>query len=198
MRVGLTGGIACGKSVVRRRLSECDVPTLDADEVVHGLLASGTDVSREIESAFGAEVVAADGSVDRKRLGARAFSDERARERLNAIVHPRVFSAIESFFEKMAREKKSIAVVDAALMIETGSFRHYDCIVVVFCRPALQLRRLMERDGLTREEAERRIRAQMPIDEKCRFADFLVDTSGTLEGTLAQTDRLLDELRARV
>jgi dephospho-CoA kinase len=197
LKVGLTGGIACGKTVVRVRLEERGIPTLDADAVVHRLLQAGTDVSREIAESFGGKVIGPDGSVDRKALGALVFADEGSRKKLNAIVHPAVWREIERFFEEREKASDPVAMVDAALMIETGSYRRYDFLVVVHCRPELQLERLMARDGLTREDALRRIRAQMPIEEKLPFADFLVDTSGTLEETLQQADALASKLRAR-
>ncbi len=194
LKVGLTGGIACGKTVVRRRLEELGVPTLDADAVVHRLLQAGTDVTRRIARSFGKEVIASDGSVDRKVLGAKVFGDGEARKKLNSIVHPGVWREIERFFEERERASDPVAVVDAALMIETGSYRRYDRLVVVHCRPELQLERLMARDGISREDAERRIRSQMPIEEKLPFANVLVDTSGSIEETLRQADDLASEL----
>jgi len=195
--VGLTGGIACGKTVVRRRLEERGIPTLDADAVVHRLLQSGTDVTRQIAESFGAAVIAPDGSVDRKALGAIVFTDEEARRKLNAVVHPGVWREVERFFEEREKASDPVAVVDAALMIETGSYRRYDLLVVVHCLPELQHERLMARDGLSREDALRRIRSQMPIEEKRPVADFLVDTSGSIEETLKQADDLASQLRAK-
>jgi dephospho-CoA kinase len=196
LEVGLTGGIACGKSVVRRRLAEAGVPTLDADAVVHRLLGPGTETTEEIGRAFGGGILGPDGAVDRKALGAIVFADDEARARLNAIVHPRVYEAIEAFFESARRSGAPLAVVDAALMVETGSYERYDRIVVVHCAPAQQLERLVERDGLSRAEAERRVAAQMPIEEKIAYGDELVDTSGTLDETLTRTDAVLERLRA--
>jgi len=195
LKVGLTGGIACGKTVVRRRIEERGIPTLDADAVVHRLLQSGTDVTREIAEIFGDAVIAPDGSVDRKALAAIVFNDEQARRNLNAVVHPAVWREIERFFEQREKASDPVAVVDAALMIETGSFRRYDRVVVVHCLRELQLERLMARDGLSREDALRRIRSQMPIEEKRPFADFLVDTSGSIEETLKQADELASQLQ---
>ena len=197
MKVGLTGGIACGKTVVRLRLEELGIPTLDADGVVHRLLQAGTEVARQVAEAFGEKVIESGGAVDRKALGALVFADEPSRRKLNAIVHPAVWREIEKFFEARERASDAVAVVDAALMIETGSYRRYDFLVVVHCRPELQLERLMARDDISREDALRRIRAQMPLEEKMRFADFLVDTSGNLEETLKQADELASKLRAR-
>jgi dephospho-CoA kinase len=195
LKVGLTGGIACGKTVVRRRLEERGIPTLDADAVVHRLLQSGTDVTREIAEIFGDAVIAPDGSVDRKALAVIVFNDEEALRKLNAVVHPAVWREIQRFFEEREKASDPVAVVDAALMIETGSFRRYDRVVVVHCLPELQLDRLMARDGLSREDALRRIRSQMPIEEKRPFADFLVDTSGSIEETLKQADELASQLQ---
>src|SRR3990172_9631168 len=187
LKVGLTGGIACGKTVVGRRVEEGGIPRFDADAVVHRLLQSGTDVTRQIAKSFGEAVIASDGSVDRKALGAIVFTDEEARKKLNAIVHPGVWREIERFFEERERASDPVAVVDAALMIETGSHRRYDVLVVVHCLPELQLERLMARDGLSREDALRRIRSQMPMEEKRPVADLLVDTSGSIAQTLHQT-----------
>jgi dephospho-CoA kinase len=195
LKVGLTGGIACGKTVVRRRLEERGIPTLDADAVVHRLLQAETDVTRRIAETFGETVIAPDGSVDRKALGGIVFADEEARKKLNSIVHPGVWREVERFFDEREKASDPVAVVDAALMIETGSYRRYDRLVVVHCRPELQLERLMARDGLSREDAERRIRSQMPIEQKLPFADFLVDTSGTIEETLKRTDDLASRLK---
>lgn len=197
LEVGLTGGIACGKTVIRRRLEALGVPTLDADRVVHGLFAPGTDVTSAVEAQFGADVIAADGSVDRKALGGIVFRDLAERKRLEAIVHPKVFEAIDAFFAKARADDADVAVVDAALMYETGSYRRYDCVVVAYCPRDAQRRRLMERDGVSREQAERRIAAQMPVEEKRDLADYVIDTSGTMEQTLELTDKVLEQLRRK-
>lgn len=194
LEVGLTGGIATGKTVVRRRFESRGVPTLDADAVVHRLLGSGTDVAREVETRFGRSVIAEDGSVNRKALGALVFDEAAARKDLEAIVHPRVFEAISDFFGASREQGAEVAVVDAALMYETGSYRKYDRIIVAYCPRALQTERLMERDGLSREEAERRIGAQIPVEEKRDRADYVIDTSGSLEETRARADSVLEQL----
>ncbi|HSF16743.1 MAG TPA: dephospho-CoA kinase [Vicinamibacteria bacterium] len=195
LEVGLTGGIACGKSVVRRRFEEKGVATLDADVVVHRLFEPGSEVVRELESVFGAKILTVEGAVDRKALGALVFGDLAARERLNAIVHPHVWLAIDAFFESVRARGEPLAVVDAALMVETGSYERYDCLVVVHCTGEQQMERLMKRDGLTSEEAQRRIEAQMPLEQKKAYADLLIDTSGTLVETLSRTDDVLAALR---
>ena len=196
LAVGLTGGIACGKTVIRRRFDARGVPTLDADRVVHFLFAPGTDVTKDVRERFGANVLRADGSVDRKALGAVVFRDAVERESLEAIVHPRVFEAIETFFDEARKTSADVAVVDAALMYETGSCERYDRVVVAYCPSEMQQRRLMTRDGLSREQAQRRIAAQMPVEEKRDRADYVIDTTGTMEQTLQQTDTVLEQLRA--
>ncbi len=196
LEVGLTGGIACGKTAVRRRFDENGIPTLDADAVVHRLFEPNTSVSRELETHFGAKVLAADGSVDRKALGAIVFQYPSERRRLEAIVHPRVLEAIDSFFEAARDNSAVVAVVDAALMYETGSHERYDQVVVAYCSRELQKQRLMRRDALSEEQAERRIGAQMPAAEKRDRADYVIDTSGTMEQTLQRADTVLEQLMA--
>jgi len=196
LAVGLTGGIACGKTVIRRRFDARGALTLDADRVVHGLFAPGTDVTRDVRERFGANVLRADGSVDRRVLGAVVFRDAAARESLEAIVHPKVFEAVETFFDNARNQGADVAVVDAALMYETGSYENYDRVVVAYCPREVQQQRLMARDGLSREEAHRRIAAQMSVEEKRDRAHYVIDTTGALEQTLQQTDTVLEQLRA--
>ena len=125
----------------------------------------------------------------------KVVSKAAARQRLNAIVHPHVWLAIDAFFESVRARGEPLGVVDAALMVETGSYERYDCLIVVHCTAEQQRERLMKRDGLTSEEAQRRIDAQMPIEEKKAYADLLIDTSGTLAETLSRTDDVLAALR---
>lgn len=140
--------------------------------------------------------MAKDGSIDRKALGAIVFRDPAKREELEAIVHPRVFEAIDVFFAAARENDAALAVVDAALMYETGSFERYDCIVVAYCPRELQKQRLMNRDSLSAADAERRIRTQMPTEEKRDRADYVIDTAGTMHQTLQRTDAVLAKLRA--
>ena len=194
LAVGLTGGIACGKTVIRRRFDARGAPTLDADRVVHRLFAPGTDVTTDVRERFGAKVLAADRSVDRKALGAVVFRDAAERESLEAIVHPKVFEAVETFFDNARDKSADVAVVDAALMYETGSYERYDRIVVAYCPSEVQQQRLMARDGLSGEQARRRIATQMSVEEKRDRADCVIDTSGTMEQTLQQADTVLEQL----
>ncbi len=195
IKVGLTGGIACGKSVVRRHFESSGVATLDADTIVHDLLGPGTEVTHAIAETFG-EVLAPDGSVDRKALASLVFSDEEDRRKLNAIVHPEVWRAIEEFFAEAVGRGEPLAVVDAALMVETGSHERYDVLVIVACSEDLQRERLMARDCLSAREAEQRIATQMRIAEKRRYGDYVVDTSGSFQRTIARAGEVLSELRA--
>ena len=193
LRVGLTGGIACGKTVVRKLLADRGAFTIDADEIAHRLLAAETELARQITQAFGTDVLAADGSVDRKKLGAIVFSDSSARLKLNELVHPRVIAEERRLLDAAERKGVEVAVVDAALMIEAGTYRDYRRLVVVHCPRALQLERLMAR-GLSGDEAARRIDSQLPVEEKLRYADYLVDTSGNLKDTERQVGETWEKL----
>jgi len=196
LKVGLTGGIATGKSYVLSVMRELGCETMDADIVVHRLIEPGQTAYEEIVAHFGTEVLDPAGRIDRARLGAIVFNDENQRAKLNSIVHPRVFAAQERWFDEVeARDPGVIAVVDAALMIETGSYRRYDKLLVVHCRPELQLERLMARSNLTRGEALSRISAQMPSAEKLKYADFALDTSNGFAATRGQVESLCSELR---
>lgn len=198
LKVGLTGGIATGKSYVLSVLAELGCETSDADRLAHAAIASGRPAYDEILAAFGRDILSEGGEIDRLRLGHVVFADAQARARLNAIVHPRVYEAQQQWFDELAaRNPSAIAVVDAALMIETGSYRRFDIIVVVYCRPALQLERLMSRSGLTREAAEARIKAQMPSEEKLKYADYSIDTSEGFESTRRRVVELYEILVAR-
>jgi dephospho-CoA kinase len=196
LTVGLTGGIACGKSRVRRRLAGAGFATLDLDAVAHAVIAPGGAAHEDTIAAFGPGILAADGTIDRKALGARVFADAAARARLNALVHPRVRE--EEARRAAAHEAAGgrVFVTDAALLVEAGLHLRFDRLVVVDCPPDEQLRRLMARDGLEEEAARRRIEAQMPGEEKRRFAHVVLDASGTLEATDSETDRVAAELTA--
>lgn len=196
LKVGLTGGIACGKSVVRRLLEGFGAFTVDADTIAHDLMGGDSELSGRIANRFGEEVLARDGSVDRKRLGELVFSDPERRGQLNEIVHPLVIEEERRLIEDAKSKGEAVAVVDAALMIEVGTYSGYDAIIVAFCRRELQIERLMKRNGFSIEEATRRVDAQLPAEEKKRYADFLIDTSGTLEETETQVKAAWKELVA--
>jgi dephospho-CoA kinase len=195
LRVGLTGGIACGKSHVLARLAAAGLATLDLDRVAHQVMAPGGSAYAPVVAAFGPGILGAGGAVDRQALGALVFRDAAARERLNAIVHPRVREEEQRWAAALAARGEAVAVTDAALLVESGVHLRFQRLVVVHCAPAEQLRRLMARDGLDEAAARARLAAQMPLEEKRRFAHYPIDTSGTVAETHAAADRLAHELR---
>jgi dephospho-CoA kinase len=196
LKVGLTGGIATGKSFVLSVLAEVGCEVIDADKLAHQAIEPGQTAYFQIIEAFGEAILQSDGRIDRQKLGSIVFGVEDARLKLNSIVHPRVFEAQQKWFEEVKkRNPDAIAVVDAALMIETGSYKRFDCLVVVHCAPESQLERLMKRNNLGREAALKRIESQMPSKDKLMFADYVIDTSGTMEGTREQVGRLYRKLR---
>jgi len=196
LRVGLTGGIACGKSRVLRRLSAAGFSTLDLDRIAHEVMAPGGPAHRDVVESFGPAVLAADGSVDRRRLGERVFADPAARARLNAIVHPRVREEEARRVALLPAGDGVVVVTDAALLVEAGVHLRFDRVVVVHCTPDQQVRRLVERDGLDEAAARARVEAQMPAEEKRRFAHLEVDATVSLEQTDRAADALAAELRA--
>ena len=195
LKVGLTGSIAVGKSFVLGIFRELGCFVLDADKTARDVVEPGTRGLAEIVEHFGADVLSPDRTLDRGRLGAIVFNDESKRELLNSIVHPRVFEAQNKWLsEKEVDSPNGIAIVDAALMIESGGYKRYDKLIVAWCEPETLLRRLMLRDNLSETEARKRIAAQMPQDEKKQYADFLIDTSKGYEGTRLQTVEIFHEL----
>ncbi len=196
--VGLTGGIASGKSTVSAMLAEAGIPVTDADRLAREVVEPGQPAYREVVAAFGPSAVGPDGRLDRRRLGDLVFADPAARARLESIVHPRVFEAERAVLAGIARERPgSIAVVDAALLIESGNHQWMDAAVLVSAPRDVQIERLVARDGLSRAEAEARLAAQWPLDAKRAYADFEIDNGGSFEATRAQVTRLLAALRAR-
>lgn len=196
LKVGLTGGIATGKSYVLSVLSELGCEVMDADQTAREVVEPGQPAFEEIFAHFGSEVVGADGRLDRPKLGAIVFNDPAQREKLNSIVHPKVFEAQARWMAEVeARNPQAVVIIDAALMIETGSYRRFDKVVVVYCEPELQLQRLMARNNMTQEEATARISSQMPSAEKLKFADFSINTSQGFEDTRLQTVALYEQLR---
>ena len=194
LRVGLTGGIASGKSAVSRVLVRRGIPVIDADQVARELVAPGSDALREIVEAFGREVLAPEGALDRSRLRAIVFPDEAKRRRLEAILHPRIRAEQDRRLQKLEGEGVPVAVVDAALMIEGGGWKRFDLLVVVDSREEDQIARLRGRNGLDEEAARARVRTQMPLAEKVKFADRVVDNRGSLAELEAQAEALADWL----
>lgn len=184
-RVGLTGGIATGKTHVRARLAAYGVPTIDADLLAREAVAPGSEGLRQVAAHFGPEVLTQTGELDRGALGARVFTDSSARHALEAIIHPWVQRAIDAWFDALP-PSCPYAVADVPLLFEAGFEGGYDRVIVTACAPHTQLSRLMSRDGLSDTDARRRIAAQWPLAEKVRRADFVILTDGSLEDTEAQ------------
>ncbi len=187
LRVGLTGGIASGKTVVATLLAERGAFVLDADRTVHALLEPGGGAHREVVARFGRGILDAGGRIDRARLGAIVFSDPEARTALNSIVHPKVVAEIGRRLadHEVSESPSPLAVVDAALLVETGLNRSFHRIVVVSCGREKQLERLLGR-GMSRADAEARLAAQAPDEVKVAEADYVVDGSGSLEDARRQ------------
>jgi dephospho-CoA kinase len=195
LKVGLTGSIAVGKSYVLSVLQELGCVVFDADRVAHSVMEPGLPAYEDIVAEFGADVLSENGAIDRPKLGAIVFSDEARRRRLNEIVHPRVIAEQDRLMrEAEARNPGGIAVIDAALMIESGGHKRFDKLIVVFCDPEIQIERLMKRNAISREDAERRIAAQMSSDQKRSYADYEVDTSGMFEDTRRRVVEIYHEL----
>jgi dephospho-CoA kinase len=195
LRLGLTGGIASGKSAVAAMLRELGFAVLDADSLAHKLIEPGQPAYAEVLQDFGQAVVAPDGHVDRAKLSAIVFADRVRLDRLNAIVHPRVAEVVFRQFEEWQRNgTRDAAFVEAALLIESGIHKKLDGLVVAWCAPEQQLERLLAR-GLSEAEARRRIAAQLPVEEKLRLATEKIDCSGSLEQTHLQVEALAAKLR---
>jgi len=188
LRVGLTGSIAVGKSYVVSVLKQLGCVVFDADKVAHSVMEPGHSAYDDIVREFGPDILAPDGRIDRTRLGAIVFADESRRRRLNEIVHPRVKEEQDRLLREAAAVNPNvIAIVDAALLIESGGYKRFDKLIVVYCDRATQIERLMTRNNIDRDEAERRIAAQMSSEEKRRYADYEIDTSGSFEDTRQRT-----------
>jgi len=194
LRLGLTGGIASGKSAVAAMLRELGFSVLDADSLAHKLIEPGQPACEEVVREFGPAITDGQGRVDRARLGALVFADRAKLDRLNAIVHPRVAKEVFRQFDEWGRNgTRDAAFVEAALLIESGIRKHLDGLVVAWCTPEQQLERLTAR-GLSEDEARRRIAAQMPVEEKLRLATEKIDCSGALEQTRQQVAALAAKL----
>jgi dephospho-CoA kinase len=196
LRVGLTGGIATGKSEVAAMLRDRDCPVLEIDPLGHEMLEPGQDAYKEIVREFGPEILIAGEKVDRAKLGAIVFSDPGKRARLNEILHPRILDVVTKWFAALdSPGGPEVAVVVAALIVESGYHKQLDKLIVCWCRPEQQAERLVAR-GLTEEQARQRIASQMPVDEKRKYADELIDCSGTLAATEKQVEAALAKLKA--
>jgi dephospho-CoA kinase len=196
LKVGLTGSIAVGKTFVVTMLAKLGCATFDADKVAHLVMEPGRPAYTDIVGEFGEEILAENGSINRQKLGSIVFADEARRKRLNEIVHPRVIEEQNKLLEAAeAKDPDGIAIIDAALMIESGGYKRFDKLIVVHCDLATQIDRLTTRNQISRAEAEQRIAAQMSSEEKLRYADYAIDTSGSLEATCQRVTEVYEELR---
>ncbi|HVF45442.1 MAG TPA: dephospho-CoA kinase [Pyrinomonadaceae bacterium] len=194
--MGLTGSIAVGKSFVSGVLAELGCHVVDSDALARKVVGPGTVGLGKVVEAFGAGVLRADGTLDRAALGAIVFGSEEKRRLLNSILHPLIMAEQDALLNLWEREDpRGVGVVDAALLVESGGYRRFDKLIVVHCRPEIQLERLMRRNDLSREEALARVNAQLPQEEKLKHADFAVDTSGGFEETRARVREVYGQLR---
>jgi len=199
LRVGLTGGIATGKSTVGAMFVELGCHLIESDQITHQLFEPGQAVHAAVVQQFGKRILAGDGTIDRRILGDIVFKDPQARAKLNSLVHPAIIQRQQEWLKEMdAQDPGGIAIVDAALMIEVGTYKNYDKVIVVTGSPEIQRERLRARSALSEEQIESRIRSQMPTEEKLKYADFVIDNSGSIGSTRAQVERVYRQLRAAV
>jgi dephospho-CoA kinase len=196
LKVGLTGSIAVGKSFVVGVLKDLGCVVFDADKIAHSVMTPGKAAYLDILKEFGEGVLAEDQTIDRVKLGAIVFAEAARRQRLNEIVHPRVIEEQNRLLDEAeTANPQGIAIIDAALMIESGGYKRFAKLIVVFCDRETQIERLMKRNQITREDAERRIAAQMSSDEKRRYADYEIDTTGTFEEARERVKLVYEKLR---
>jgi dephospho-CoA kinase len=197
LRVGLTGGYATGKSFVASELDKRGCLLIYADRLGHEVMAPGGPAYTPIVKRFGAGVLDKDGAIDRKKLAALVFGDEGLLEELNGIVHPAVFDREEALLaEFAARDPNAIVVMESAILIETGRYKVFDRLILTACSESLQVSRGMKRDRLPRSEVLKRIRNQMPLEEKEKFADFVIDTSGSKAETVVRVAAVYQSLKS--
>lgn len=195
--IGLTGGIASGKSTAARTLAELGARVVDADEIAREVVAPGQPALAEIVRTFGREVLLPDGTLDRKRLGAIIFTDAEKRRALNAITHPRIAIETQARLARLRQEDVPVAIYEAALLVENRVHEGLDGLLVVVCDEATQLERLIARDGYSEAEARARIASQAPVAEKLKAATWVVDTSGPLADTKKQLARVWEEILSK-
>jgi len=194
--VGLTGGIASGKSLVARIFSDLGAYIIDADRIVHNLLEPHQQTWSEVIAYFGTEILLPDQRIDRRKLGEIVFKDINKRTWLNSCLHPRVFASFSTEVKHL-RESQPHAVIifDAALLIETGYHKNMDKIIVVYTPRDQQVKRLAHRDDFTKEQAFDRIRSQMPLEDKIKYADYVIENTGTKQHTENQATAVFAELK---
>jgi dephospho-CoA kinase len=197
LRVGLTGGLASGKSFIGRALAGLGCLLIRADDLGHRVLEPDGEAYAGVIGEFGRQILNPDGTIDRRRLAAQVFTSPERLQKLNALVHPPVFARERKLEEAYAEtHPDGIAVTEAAILIETGTYRNYACLIVAVCPEEQQIERAIARDHRTREEVLDRLRRQMPLEEKVKYADYVIDTSGTKEHSLDQTRAVYALLRS--
>lgn len=190
-KVGLTGGIASGKSTVSGMFRDLGVPVIDADVIAREVVAPGSRALGAIVDAFGEEVLTDEKSLNRARLGEIVFSDPAKKKVLERILHPEIIAEQDRRLRDLGREGRTpVAIVDAAVMIESGSWKRFDSIVVVDCDESQQISRLRQRNAMDEEEAVRRVNAQMPLSEKVKYANHVIDNRGSIDDTRKQVEEL--------
>ncbi len=196
LKVGLTGGLASGKSFIAAELERLGARVLHADKLGHAALMPNGEAYAAAVELFGREILAADKTIDRGKLAAIVFNDPEKLKRLNALVHPHVFAGQQRFFAAVeADDPGAAAVVEAAIMIESGSYKRYDRLIVAACPREMQIARFVKRERASAAEAEARLARQMPLEEKLQYADFVIDTSGGKAATLARVRDIYHKLR---
>jgi dephospho-CoA kinase len=196
LKVGLTGGLACGKTFVGQALADLGCHLIQADELGHEILLPGGEAYADVVREFGPGILNEDGTIDRKRLAAEVFAKPERLEALNRLVHPHVFRRERELMDRFAKsDPRGIVVVEAAILIETGTFKNYDRLILVECEEQQQVARALKRDHNDRADVLARIRRQMPLDEKRKFAHYVIDTSGNKEDTLRRVREVYDALR---
>ena len=194
-KLGLTGGIATGKTTISNYLKSIDIPVLDADEYARKVVEPGTPGLAEITNTFGEQVLRADGSLNRKLLGQIVFNDSSSRQTLNDITHPRIQQMMADELHRLAEQQTPLVILDIPLLLENNNVAGADAVMVVSIPESLQLTRLMQRNNLTEKEAHARISAQMPLVEKEKLADFVIDNSGTISNTQKQVEKVIQKIR---
>ena len=191
-KVGLTGGIASGKSTVSGMFRALGVPVIDADVIAREVVAPGSRALEAIVDAFGEEILTEEKGLNRAGLGEIVFSDPAKKKVLEGILHPEIIAEQDRRLRELEREGRTpVAVVDAAVMIESGSWKRFDSLVVVDCDESQQIGRLRLRNGMNEEEAVRRVNAQMPLSEKVKYADHVIDNRGSIDDTRKQVEELM-------
>jgi len=194
--LGLTGGIASGKNTVAKMFSELGAYTIDADEISREVMSCGHKTYDKIVENFGRDILKENNEIDRKALKKIVFDDDEKRRLLESIVHPAILTEEKRRVgEIKGRDDKAIIVTHAALIIEKGTFERFDGVIVVYAERQQQIKRLMERDSISKEYAEKIISSQMPLDEKIKYADFIIDNTGTLEDTKKDVLRVFNAIK---